>query len=359
MPRDWRRYLANKHTDPGRALIELGTRIDEARQLLSDEVYLRVLADAEITARDARALMAIGRRLKPILEHRPKLRLPIRIRTLASLAELSADALTYAADRGLIRATMTEYDARSLGRTQSRRYSEVIRPTDNWSFSTLQWPRIDGLDRHGYLPGDIYVNCLWYYTQDEDIVVDPMAGSGMLFRVWEDRATWMGDNPWTLKIILSDLCPCGPYVDNILACDLLKEFPCDSADYIILDPPYCGLVSGQYSELPNDLANMDAERWIESMTLIANRFRAVQGRGGKCTIIVPNYRVITTRERILFPEIVRQIFFKSGYQFYDVTYASRRTQQKQSRRMGALNNHSRRNRVPLADIAEVLTFIAS
>lgn len=157
--------------------------------------------------------------------------------------------------------------------------------------------------------------------------------------------------------LLSDLISRGPYDGQILPCDLLEEFPTERADYIIIDPPYCGLVNGQYSELPNDLANMDAIRWTEAMEGIAHRFRSVQIQGGRCTVIVPNNRIITTGERLLFPQVVRRIFCQAGYELYDVTYASRRTQQKQGRQMGVLNNRARRDRVPLSDISEVLTFI--
>ena len=84
---------------------------------------------------------------------------------------------------------------------------------------------------------------------------------------------------------------------------------------------------------------------------------SVQIQGGRCTVIVPNNRIITTGERLLFPQVVRRIFCQAGYELYDVTYASRRTQQKQGRQMGVLNNRARRDRVPLSDISEVLTFI--
>ena len=359
MPRDWTRYLANSRTDAGRALVEQGHRIEEARRTLSDDKYLSVLAATGVTARDARQLAMIGKRLWPLLDLKPELRLPIRIRTLAALSELSSETLALSADTGQVHAAMTEADVRSLrGRTQSS-LSSIIRPTDNWSFATLQWPRIDGWDGYGYLPGDLYANCLWYYAHDGDMVVDPMAGSGMLLRVWQDRDVWMKNESRTFEIFLSDIFPRGPYGEEIVPCDLLEDFPTDTADYIIMDPPYCGLVNGQYSALSNDLANMDAPRWINAMECVANRFRGVQHQGGRCTVIVPNNRTITTGKRVLFPEIVRRLFCRSGYELYDVVYASRRTQQTQGRRMGVLNNHARRSQVPLADVAEVLTFIAT
>ena len=357
MPRDWQRYLSNAQTDAGRAIVEQGNRIHEARQNMSEKRYLGLLAKVGITPRDARILTAIGRSLHPIVASDPSIRLPYRIRTLTSLSDLSADSLATAAEAGKFHPAMTEAEARELRGTASKTVTPVIRPTDNWNFSTLRWPRIDGWEGHGYIPGDLYANCLWYYAREGDVVVDPMAGSGMMLKVWAEREDWSEDETRNIKLEVSDLVPRGPYAEQIQNCDLLEGMPTGHADYIIMDPPYCGLTNGQYSDLPNDLANMDPASWTGAMTTIAKRFKQAQPDDGRCTIIVPNSRAITTGERILFPEIIRRIFREVGYSLYDVTYASRRTQQKQGRQMAILNNHARRAKVPMADISEVLTFM--
>ena len=357
MSRNWQRYLRNAQTDAGRAIVEQGKRIHEARQQLPEKRYLIVLAKAGVTPRDARTLAAIGNRLHPLLESQPKIRLPYRIRTLSSLADLSAETLAVAADSGLIHPAMTDTEARDLRGATGATLASVIRPTDNWNFSTLRWPRIDGWEGRGYIPGDLYANCLWYYAREGDTVIDPMAGSGMMLKVWEDRAQWSAANTIDIQVMLSDLVPRGPYADRITERDLLDQNPAEQADYIIIDPPYCGLVNGQYSNSPSDLANMEPDSWVEAMEAIAKRFSQSQPEDGRCTVIVPNSRTITTGERILFPEVVRRIFQQAGYRLYDVTYASRRTQQRQDRKMGFLNNRARREKVPMADIAEVLTFI--
>ena len=291
------------------------------------------------------------------MEANASVKLPFRIRTLANLSDLSMEALLNAAETGGLHPAMSEAEVRALRGPASHQISPVIRPTDNWNFSTLRWPRIDGWEGHGYIPGDLYANCIWYYAHEGDTVMDPMAGSGMLLKVWEERADWAEDESRTIEIHMSDLVPRGPYADRIRHCDLIDEVPVDSADYIIIDPPYCGLTPSQYSDLPNDLANMDPKGWTEAMRTIAGRIRATQPDGGRCTVIVPNSRTINTGERILFPEIVRRLFQEGGYQLYDVVYASRRTQQRQGRQMGVLNNRARRERVPMSDISEVLTFI--
>ena len=356
MKRNWVRYLTSAPTNAGRAIVEQGRRISEAKRTLATDTYLDVIARAEVAARDARTLIAIGNRLGPLLDHDRSMRFPIRLRTLSALADLSNEALLHAAEDGLINSTTTEAQVKALIARKPESAVSSIQPTDNWNFATLRWPRIDDSAGRGYVPGDLYANCLWYYAENGDVVVDPMAGSGMLMRVWEDRESWVQNGLNDLTIILSDLSPRGPYKKEITACNLLKEFPVPHADYIIVDPPYVGLVESQYSDSIDDLANMKTDDWITAIRQISNRFHAAQTRGGRCTIVVPNNREITTGKRTLFPEIVRRLFHESGYELYDVAYTSRRTQRTQGRRMGILNNRARRERVPLTDIAEVLTF---
>ena len=252
---------------------------------------------------------------------------------------------------------MTEAESRALRSGYAAPSHNVIRPTDNWSFGNLRWPRIDGWDGYGYIPGDLYANCIWYYARHGDTIVDPMAGSGMILKVWEDRAEWLDGTLSNIKITVSDLVPRGPYSDQINQCDLLSSSPITQADYVIIDPPYCGVADGQYSDLPSDLANMEPAEWLRAMETISYKIAELQTEGGRCTIMVPNGRTMGTQERHLFPDEVRQIFRRAGYQLYDVAYASRRTQQKQARSMGVVNNKAREQRIPMADIAEILTFI--
>ena len=368
MARDWSRYFSGQRVDPGRALVERGRRFDEAAGALSESRYAALLAELGTTPREAATLAVVGRRLSPLLQDFSGVRFPYRLRTLLRLSELSADVLVAAAAAGSIHTDMTEAEARALRGNGRQPVSQVIKSTDNWSFATLHWPRIDGWDGHGYIPGDLYANLLWYYARSGDVVVDPMAGSGMLHQVWADRADWYGPldshessaegncGGQDLDVRLFDLSPRGPFADRIAQCDVLNGLPVDRADYIIVDPPYCGVVNGQYSDLPNDLGNMEPAEWVEAIRTVAVRFAAVQEDGGRCTVVVPNHRVLRTGERLLFPEVVRRAFAQAGYLLSDVVYASRRTQRTQSRRMGILNNRARSARVPLADVAEVLTF---
>ena len=359
MSMNWVRYLQPQRSDAGRALIEQGRRVAYARKELPGDRYGALIDGAGLSARDAGVLVSYARALGPLLDAAPALRLPFRTRTLAALAEQPLHVLKEAAAAGIIKPSMTEAEAKALAPRSARPVSAIIKPSDSWSFGNLRWPRIEGEDGYGYIPGDLYANCLWYYSQDGDTVVDPMAGSGMLQRVWDDRCDWIGrEAPMQLSIVLSDLVPRGPYAEDIQQCDLLEVFPVERADYIVIDPPYCEIAAGQYSNQDSDLANMSPTQWCGAMDTIARRCRTAQSDGGLCTVIVPNKREIADGTRVLFPDILRRIWSASGYHLHDVAYASRRVQRRQGRRMAILNNHARRQRVPLSDISEVLTFIA-
>ena len=354
----WVRYLGRRSGDPGLTLVEQGQRISRARRELAPERYRALLANIGLSERDADALAKYADALQRLVDEQPDVRLPFRTRTLAALADQPLRVLLRAALDGRIKPSMTEADAKSLTPPAGGPVVSVIRPSDSWNFGRLQWPRIDGENGHGYIPGDLYANCLWYYARDGDVVVDPMAGSGMLQRVWDDRRLWLGDDTMELEIVMSDLQPRGPYQESIHECDLLEAFPASRADYIILDPPYCEIVTGQYSDLDSDLANMPPDRWRKAMGIVARRLRDAQSEGGRCTVIVPNRRELADGQRLLFPEMVRRIWSRNGYRLYDVVYSSRRIQRRQGRRIAILNNHARRSRVPLTDISEVLTFVA-
>jgi hypothetical protein len=238
------------------------------------------------------------------------------------------------------------------------KFSPFIKPTDNWNFSKVHYGRIEieGEDGHGYIPGELYANCLWYWSKPGNVVVAPMAGSGQIARVYEDRETWMRPDAWDLDLRMFDLNPRGPYADRIAHNDLTLGLPVDRADYIVMDVPYLGIVEGQYSEKPEDLANMAREPWTEAIEAIGKTCASVQPEDGLCTVIATNYRETATGRIVLATELIRIAFDAAGYVLHDLAYAARRIQQDQSPQMAFLNANAKAARVMLTDMAEVMTF---
>jgi hypothetical protein len=61
--------------------------------------------------------------------------------------------------------------------------------SSRWAAGVGRRGRIDGdPSTCGYIPGDLYANCLFYFAWPGDLVVAPMAGSGQIRCVYDDRA---------------------------------------------------------------------------------------------------------------------------------------------------------------------------
>lgn len=111
---------------------------------------------------------------------------------------------------------------------------DIIKPSDWWAFGHPKWEQDP--DFPGSIPGEVYANALYYFAPQKGLAVDPMAGSGMLKRVYEDRERWQRDRDFDLNIEYFDL---HPQRDFIKRHDATRPLP-TKADWIFLDPPYFG-----------------------------------------------------------------------------------------------------------------------
>jgi ParB family chromosome partitioning protein len=240
--------------------------------------------------------------------------------------------------------------------TAKAQFCPVIKPMNNWDFTRILYPRLDPDETYGYLPGDVYANCLFYFAPAGGLVIAPMAGSGMIQHVYEDRALWTKGLEWPfdLDLHMFDLVPRGRYEALIKPWNILDGFPPveRAPDYVILDPPYLGMCKGQYSGQAEDLANMDAAGWTAAMHAIAQACASVAAKC--CTVIVPASVDHADWSEVHCPEIVREAWKAAGYRLRRTCYASKHTQQHPG--MARWNNIARERRSPIADIAEVQTF---
>ena len=238
----------------------------------------------------------------------------------------------------------------------------IIKPSDNWNFSRPYFDRLPGVDldsrKHGYIPGDLYANVLWYWSLPGDRVVCPMAGSGMIFHVYERRDVWMGDQPWELDLRGADLNPRGPYKDRIAQRDACEEIE-GRADLIVADIPYFGMCEKQYSKNPRDMGNMDWPTYRDMLPRLAANCRRAQPHGGRTVIITPrNFRDHKAGRRVSLDRLVIAAFEAAGYVLVDSADATRRIQQRQDPTMAHLNNVARETRTMLSDMSAVLCFEA-
>lgn len=130
----------------------------------------------------------------------------------------------------------------------------------------------------------ILENLLYLYTEPFDIVVDPFAGGGSTIDVCKHRLRryWASDRKpivereneiRQLDIVTDGLPP------------LNKRWSDVSLTY--LDPPYWKQAEGQYSDSPNDLANMPLEQFTAEMVKLVKDIGARQTKGVIALIIQP------------------------------------------------------------------------
>lgn len=233
-------------------------------------------------------------------------------------------------------------------------FSSIIKPSDNWNFSPVYYGRIDE-DSHGYIPGEIYANCFWYYVENGWDACDLMAGSGQALRVYEDRSHWGRGREIEFNLRLFDINPRGRYADKIEKLDARDGFPNGySPDYIFMDLPYFGMVDGAYSDSSDDMANMPYEQYEETIGRIARSCSNAQKPGSLCTVMAPSTVDWDNACRHLIPRCVQTAFRLQGYLVHDVAYATRRIQQNPA--MAFENNAAKKNRLMLSDMAEIQTF---
>lgn len=232
-------------------------------------------------------------------------------------------------------------------------YSSVIKPSDNWNFSPIRYPCIDKGKAHGYIPGDIYANCFWYFVKPGDLVVDPMAGSSMARHIYSLRHQWMGTNIYDFELLLFDLTP---QTQEIKQHDLTTGFPVSEADYIFIDLPYLGMARGVYSDKKQDLANMNNQDYFKAVRRVAEVCASAQRPGKLCTVISPNYTDHKNLEIVNMSEYLCDCWRSTGYKLYIETYSSRRIQQSQHPTMAKMNNVAKERRLPLTDITLIMTF---
>jgi hypothetical protein len=237
----------------------------------------------------------------------------------------------------------------------------IIKPSDNWNFSQLVYDKLPwNTDKDGYLPGEVYANIFFYWSRPGDVVVAPTAGSGQILRVYDDRARWMGRQPWDLDLRAFELTPRGPYADEgrIAQADALESIE-GPADLIIADIPYFGQCRRAYPAHPSNLADMNLEEYREALPRLAASCRRAQPDGGRTVIVVSAAYVDKAAQRRLPIDLmVIDAFAPGGYGVFDRAFASRRIQQAQNIDIARNNNLAREDRLIQSDISVVLCFEA-
>lgn len=131
-----------------------------------------------------------------------------------------------------------------------------------------------GQDHAGRIPGQIVANTLYYYTEPNALVVDPMAGGGTT----NDACLLLGRRCRSYDI--------QPKRIDIEKHDIAQGFPPrpDNCDLIFLDPPYWRLQRDQYTEESTSFASL--EEWLNSMSKLAQDCYTTVRQGGYIALVI-------------------------------------------------------------------------
>lgn len=158
---------------------------------------------------------------------------------------------------------------------------DIIKPSDWWAFGRPKWERDP--DFPGSIPGEVYANALYYFAPQTGLAVDPMAGSGMLKRVYEDRGRWQRDRDFDLDIEYFDL---HPQRDFIKQHDATHPLPTE-ADWIFLDPPYFGQSDHLFK---GDLAStLEYDVYLDILAKVIEAMAASLNPNGTMCIFLPKW----------------------------------------------------------------------
>jgi hypothetical protein len=198
---------------------------------------------------------------------------------------------------------------------------DIIKPSDWWAFSHPKWPKEE--DFPGSIPGEVYANALYYFAPQRGIAVDPMAGSGMLRRVYLDRDKWQKDRNFNLRLHLFDLLPKRRFIKKH---DARIPLPF-KADWIFLDPPYFGQSEHLYE---GDLAHTkDYPAYLKAIGKIVLAMRQSMNRGGRLCVLLPKWSGTKPEDANYdLPADVKDIASKLGLKWVDAAYVSRARQQE-------------------------------
>jgi hypothetical protein len=232
---------------------------------------------------------------------------------------------------------------------------DIIKPSDWWAFGNPKWEQPEGFP--GSIPGEIYANALYYFAPREGIAVDPMAGSGMLRRVYNDRRHWQKDSDFQLQVHLSDREPRSPFRKK----HRIKKHDATTplsfkADWIFLDPPYFGISDRLYEGPMAEATNY--QDYLKGLAIVISAMADSLNPQGVLCVFLPKYRPSDAGQSVL--DVPRDVCSfvalaeESKIRWLDRAYVNRGTQR--SRNGAYLNTAAKKNRMMLSDTCELNVF---
>jgi ParB family chromosome partitioning protein len=187
---------------------------------------------------------------------------------LAKLGDARAQSSVAQLDSGTKTIHAAYKDMRRRGR-----FSADFRPTpyDVWSF---RHDRAFGIPHAGSIPAAIVAHTLYYFTQPNALVVDPMAGGGTTVDVCQSMGR---------RCLAYDIQPVRP---EVVEHDIRQGFPAEAAqcDLIFCDPPYHTMLARRY--ISGGVASAPFSQWIRFLADLASNAILTLKPGGYFALLL-------------------------------------------------------------------------
>ncbi|MDD4876840.1 MAG: hypothetical protein PHQ86_06925 [Dehalococcoidales bacterium] len=187
------------------------------------------------------------------------------------------------------------------------------RAFDVWSISGND-ERYGSPEFRGKIASEIVFNCIYWFTNKFDRVVDPMAGGGVVHDVCKAMVR---------RVKSYDISPTRP---DIRQWDIRDGYPSDvvNEDFIFLDPPYYKKID--YGEQGNEFSK-DKITFLRNILNLAVNSYSVLKSGGYLAFIMSNYVDYEDNNRSIYmPEMINS-FTKCGFDIYRMIYCQNQSSQ--------------------------------
>lgn len=170
-----------------------------------------------------------------------------------------------------------------------------IRPYDVWNYSEID--ERFGQRYPGNIPAGIVVNTLVFFTEPGDLILDPMAGGGVVGDVCKRFGR---------ECLMYDI---NPVREDIIEHDLRQGVPTEAkhADFVFWDPPYYNIKEQEYG--PKSISALPKSEYMKVFEDAAESF--AENRIKKIAFLMPDYYGKNPEENIFIDEYIAQ-FKKNG-----------------------------------------------
>ena len=180
------------------------------------------------------------------------------------------------------------------GKDDLARFRELgwgLRPWDHWS-----WGDCDnrfGDDWPGRIPAQLIAHILYFFSKQNDLVLDPMAGGG----VTPDTCLAMGRRCWSFDMEdHPDTRPeIEPYYWDLKSRDWKSTIPAskDKPDLIIMDPPYFDKKASEYDK--ESISGFTRQQYLEFFERFFTYLKKSSKKSTKLAFINADWRDFQSR----------------------------------------------------------------